>query len=76
VNEGRRKVPMANDLVRRVQHTEVFVRMAAIELRRMAEQAPDIAGELCHMAEQLQAEATDLARCIWDDPSVASPLDQ
>jgi hypothetical protein len=50
--------------------------MAAIELRRMAEQAPDIAGELCHMAEQLQAEATDLARCIWDDPSVASPLDQ
>jgi hypothetical protein len=35
--------------------------MAAIELRRIAKQAPDIAVELRHMAEKLEAEAEDLA---------------
>ena len=50
------------ELVRRVRHTQAFLRMAAIELRRIAEQAPDIAVELRHVAEKLQAEAEDLAR--------------
>jgi hypothetical protein len=37
--------------------------MAAIELRRIADQALDIAVELRHVAQQLEAEAEDLARC-------------
>ena len=35
--------------------------MAAIQLRRIAEQAPDIAVELWHVAQELEAEAEDLA---------------
>jgi hypothetical protein len=36
--------------------------MAAIELRRIAEEAPDIAAELRHIAQKVEAEAGDLAR--------------
>jgi len=36
--------------------------MAAIELRRIAEGVPDTAVELRHLAQQLEAEAADLAR--------------
>jgi hypothetical protein len=61
VIEARQTSPMVIELVRRVQDTQVFLRMAAIELRRIAEQAPDIAGELRHMAQKLEAEAEDLA---------------
>lgn len=45
---------------RRVENTEAFLRMAAIELRRMAEEAPEIATGLRHLAEQLEAEADEL----------------
>jgi hypothetical protein len=61
VIEARRTSPMVIELVRRVQDTQVFLRMAVIELRRIAEQAPDIAVELQHMAQKLEAEAEDLA---------------
>jgi hypothetical protein len=61
VIEARQTSPMVIELVRRVQDTQVFLRMAAIELRRIAEQAPDIAGELRHMAQKLEADAEDLA---------------
>ena len=53
--------PMVIELVRRVRDTQVFLRMAVIELRRIAEQAPDIAVELRHVAQKLEAEAEDLA---------------
>ena len=59
--EAWRTSPMVIELVQRVQDTQVFLRMAAIELRRIAEQAPDIAGELWHVAQQLEAEAEGLA---------------
>ena len=62
VIEASRTSPKVVDLVPRVQDTQVFLRMAAIELRRIAEQAPDIAVELRHMAQQLQTEAEDLSR--------------
>jgi hypothetical protein len=52
---------MVIELVRRVQDAQAFLRMAAIELRRIAEQAPDIAVELRHVAQKLEAEAEDLA---------------
>ena len=60
--EGLRTGPMAVELARRVRDTQVFLKMAAIELRRIAEQAPDTAIELQHVAQQLEAEAEDLTR--------------
>ena len=53
---------MVTKRIPRVQDTQVFLRMAAIELRRIAEQAPGIAVELRHVVQQLEAEAEDLAR--------------
>jgi hypothetical protein len=53
---------MVTELIPRVRDTQVFLRMTAIELRRIAAQAPDIAVELRHVAQQLEAEAEDLAR--------------
>ncbi len=38
-----------------------FLRMAAIEIRRIAERAPDVAVELHHTARQLEAEADSLS---------------
>ncbi len=55
---------MVIELVQRVQDTQVFLKIAALELRRLAEQAPDIALELQHLAEQLEAEAGDLTAAI------------
>jgi hypothetical protein len=46
---------------RKDQNTIAFLRMAATQLRQLAEHAPDIASELRHMASQLEAEADDLA---------------
>ena len=60
--EAERTSPMLIELIRRVQDAEAFLRMAEIELRRIAEQAPDIAAELRHVAQQVDAEAEDLAR--------------
>jgi hypothetical protein len=50
------------ELVQRVQDTQVFLRMAAIELRRIADAIPGAAIELRQMAQKLEAEAEDLAR--------------
>ena len=60
--EGWRAGPVSVELSRRVRETQVFLRMAAIELRRLAEQAPDTAVELRHVAQQLEVEAEDLSR--------------
>jgi hypothetical protein len=46
---------------RKDQNTAVFLRMAASQLRQLAEHAPDIAAELRHMAGQLEAEANELS---------------
>ena len=53
---------MDDGLVRAVDNTIRFLRMAAIELRRIAERAPEIASELHHIADQLDADANDLQR--------------
>jgi hypothetical protein len=56
--------PWATHMVepdRKDQNTIAFLRMAATQLRQLAEHAPDIASELRHMASQLEAEADDLA---------------
>jgi hypothetical protein len=51
---------MDDALIRAVDNTIKFLRMAAIELRRIAERAPDVAAELYHIADQLDADANDL----------------
>ena len=53
--------PMVIELLRRVRDTQVFLRMAAVEVRRIAEQTPDIAAELRDVAQKMEAEAEDLA---------------
>jgi len=50
---------MANDT--RVSETIAFLRMAAIELRRMADHAFRVADQLRHTANQCDREADDLA---------------
>jgi hypothetical protein len=54
------KNPMVIELVRRAQDAQVFLRMAAIELCRLAEEDPDIAAELRRVAQELEVEAEDL----------------
>jgi hypothetical protein len=49
-----------NGLRRSVARTIAFMRMAAIELRRIAERDPDLAGELRRIAEQLDTDADEL----------------
>ena len=51
-----------NGLRRSVARTIAFMRMAAIELRRIAERDPDLAGELRRIADQLDTDADDLER--------------
>lgn len=60
---------MDNGLLRAVDNTIRFLRMSAIELRRLAERAPDIAAELQHIADQLDADANDLERAAAGRPS-------
>ena len=50
-----------NELAQRVQHAATFLQMAAIEMRRIADDAPDVAVALRHIARQIEAEAEDLA---------------
>jgi hypothetical protein len=59
--EERGTNPDVTELLRRVKDTQFFLRMAAIELGRIAQRAPDISQELRHVAQQLEAEAADLA---------------
>ena len=60
--EARQTSPRVIELVRRMQDAQIFLRMTAIELRRIAEEVPDIAAELRHIAQKVEAEAGDLAR--------------
>jgi hypothetical protein len=59
---------MDDALLQAVDNTIRFLRMSAIELRRIAERAPDIAAELRHIADQLDADANDLERAASPRP--------
>jgi len=61
---------MVIDLVRRVQDTQVFLKIAAIELRRISARVPDVAIDLQHVARELDAEAADLVAGISDVEAV------
>ena len=43
-----------------VQNTIAFLKMAAIELRAVAERSPDVATDVLRIAEQLESEAADM----------------
>ena len=47
-------------MVGRDERTVAFLRMAARHLRELADSAPEIARELRHSADQLEAEASDI----------------
>ena len=42
------------------EHTSTFLRMAAKQLRELANSSPEIARELHHIADRLEAEASDM----------------
>ena len=58
--EPERMIPRVIELIQHVQEPRVFLRMAVLELRRIADEAPEIASELRLIAQQLEAEADDL----------------
>ncbi|TMJ78349.1 MAG: hypothetical protein E6G79_23285 [Alphaproteobacteria bacterium] len=45
-----------------VQNTIAFLKMAAIELRRIAEQPSDVGTDVLRVAEKLEDEAADMER--------------
>ena len=49
-----------HEIWRSIDHETAFLRMAAIELRRIAERAPEVGDDLRHMADQFDADADDL----------------
>jgi nucleotide-binding universal stress UspA family protein len=50
-----------SDLPERVGYTVMFLHMTATEMLKLADDNPEIAHELGRIADQLQAEAVDLA---------------
>jgi hypothetical protein len=53
-------MPMDDRMLRAVDNTIRFMRMAAIQLRQIAGHAPDIANELRRIADELDKDADDL----------------
>ena len=42
------------------QRTIAFLKMAAIELRRIADRAPEVAADLRHVVQQVETEIADM----------------
>lgn len=51
-----------HEIRRSIAHEIAFLRMAAIELRRIAERAAEVGDELRHMADQFEADAEELGK--------------
>ncbi len=62
MNRRDRIGPKMADLSRAMRLTIRFLRMAAVEVRRIADDAPEVAGRLRIVADKLDAEADDLFR--------------
>ena len=52
------------DLSGRVGYTVMFLRMAAGEVRKLADDNPELARELRHIADELHGEADSLTRHV------------
>jgi hypothetical protein len=59
VGAERQSDPEVIELIERVKDTDIFLRMAVLELRRIAERSPEIAVELQRIARQLEAEVDE-----------------
>ena len=53
---------MDDGIIRAIDNTVGFMRMTAVELRRIAERSPEVAEELRRIAEKLDADADELSR--------------
>ena len=62
MNRRNRNAPKMAELSRTEKLTIPFLRMAAIEMRRIADDGIDIAERLRVMASKLDAEADELSR--------------
>jgi hypothetical protein len=51
-----------HEIRRSIDHEIAFLRMAAIELRRVAERAAEVGDELRHMADQFEADTEELGK--------------
>jgi hypothetical protein len=56
------KEALMSDLRQRVRYTVMFLRVAGGEMRKLAEDTPEIARELLQIAEQLHGEAEGLTK--------------
>jgi hypothetical protein len=63
---------MDSNLLRTLRHAVIFDRMAAIQLRRVAELEPDFAERLRHIADQSEADAADMERHLLESDPVPS----
>ena len=52
---------MDDGIIRAIDNTIGFLRMTAVELRRIAERTPEVAAELRGIADKLDADADDLS---------------
>lgn len=52
---------MNDGILRAIDNTIGFLRMTAVELRRIAERSPEVAEELRRIAEKLELDAEELA---------------
>ena len=59
------------DDIKIVHQTIGFLRMAAVELRRLADQDPTIAAALRHTAEQCDNQADELATQFRAPPALS-----
>ncbi len=59
------------DDTRIVHQTIGFLRMAAVELRRLADREPNIAVMLRHTADQCDSQADDLAAHFGAPPALS-----
>jgi hypothetical protein len=59
------------DDIKIVHQTIGFLRMAGVELRRLADLEPNIAGMLRHTADQCDSQANDLATHFDAPPALS-----
>ena len=57
-----------------VRNTLAFLKMAAIELRRIAEQPSDITNDVLRVAEKLEDEAADMERRGFGAPNAEAQV--
>jgi len=59
---------MDDGILRAVDNTIGFLRMTAVEWRRIAERTPEVAEELRRIADKLDADADDLTGQLAGQP--------